>query len=189
MNISSQVTNAGAQTGNMDITLRFFDPKKSLTREFVRTGEGSFSEPAVINGDHFLCLDNSFSAFAKKHVYVDLVLRNSSNLADLESDYQDYFESEEWQKMRELDQEALDEYQMSLDEIKSLISVIKRNVNAAHRLQEYLMSNSLKKHHGVENILSRVDFGSFVRLSMILVTGLTQVVMVKGLFAISTSHR
>jgi hypothetical protein len=50
----------------------FFYSEHSKFQAFF---EGSYKEKAAAVGDFRICLDNSYSSFSKKHVFVDFAVR------------------------------------------------------------------------------------------------------------------
>jgi protein ERP2 len=166
----------------MDITARVLDPIRQTLETFLRQSEGTFSQEAAGEGDYSACFDNTYSTFSSKQVYVEFSVSDPAGLSANYDYDDDYIGSEELREMRALDEGNVDEFQMTVDEIKESLTKIRAHVYRAQHDQDLFSVMYAKDFNSVNNTLSRCNFWAVVQLTLVLLTGLLQVFMVKGLF-------
>jgi len=174
-----QVTGSSAATGNNDITVRLETPYPSFQQLYqdymVKSGEfvGNIEE----DGDYRICFDNRNSRWSDKTVWFEV------QVEDPEDDYDDdYIDTDEWDKMKELNEDTMSMFEMKVDDIKTMLHTIRLKINKIRHFF-FMHSGSMSKDtNQVDSNFERINFWSTVHLIMMLVVGVTQVVMVRNFF-------
>ena len=98
------MVNTDSQAGGYDISSRLLDPHgqtlSSAATESSVTGHHAAVAPA--DGDHVLCLDNTYSSFAGKTVYIDMSVEDPPS-DEYVYDYGDYIDETVMEDMRKQD--------------------------------------------------------------------------------------
>ncbi|KAL4225142.1 Transmembrane emp24 domain-containing protein 1 [Mactra antiquata] len=121
-------------------------------------------------GDMKVCLDNTFSHFATKLVFFELI-------SDEEDD--DDVDNESWDGAAEELQELVD---MTLDDFKTMLDTMGQNLDKSRNLQTVLKMYEARDRNVVEMNFDRVNLFSGLQLAIMLIVGLVQVFMIRSLF-------
>lgn len=117
---------------------------------------------------------------------MELTVEDSGGEDDEEYTYEDdeYITDEQMQEMRQADQHAQDqdEFHMTVKEIKAKIHVIRERVSKIRSEQDSVYVNYSRDFNLSSSLESLVGFWSLIQMAMVLLTGILQVVVVKGLF-------
>jgi len=174
-----QVTGSSAATGNNDITVRLETPYPSFQQLYqdymVKSGE--FTGNVEEDGDYRICFDNRNSRWSDKTVWFEV------QVEDPEDDYDDdYIDTDEWDKMKELNEDTMSMFEMKVDDIKTMLHTIRLKINKIRHFF-FMHSGSMSKDtNQVDSNFERINFWSTVHLIMMIVVGVTQVVMVRNFF-------
>jgi len=89
---------------------------------------------------------------------------------------------DEWDKMKELNEDTMSMFEMKVDDIKTMLHTIRLKINKIRHFF-FMHSGSMSKDtNQVDSNFERINFWSTVHLIMMLVVGVTQVVMVRNFF-------
>jgi len=174
-----QVTESTGAEGINDITCRLSSPKPEakLVYEAVKESEGSHNEEAHMDGDYEICFDNRMSTWAEKVVWFEVTVH------DPEDDYyDDYIESEEWNEIKDRNEDTENLYDMASNDLKNYIHTIRLSMGKIKHYQFMQGADMSRDHHNVLRMTERLDLWSFMHLSIMLVIGFTQIYMVRQLF-------
>ena len=139
------------------------------------------------DGDYRICFDNRNSRWSDKTVWFEV------QVEDPEDDYDDdYIDTEEWDKMKELNEDTMSMFEMKVDDIKTMLHTIRLKINKIRHFF-FMHSGSMSKvpreaidapfnlliryqdTNQVDSNFERINFWSTVHLIMMLVVGVTQV--------------
>lgn len=179
LDISYQVTSSSHATGKNDITVRLYTPAPhNLLYERLMDSDGSYNMELQQFGDYKLCLDNQVSTWSDKIVWFEV------SLDDPEDDYEDddYLDDDDWDKIRENDEDTVTVYEMKVEDIKTKVHDVRIHLGKMRHFQFMLGAQSSKDSKQMEANLSRLNFWSLVHMSMMIIVGVIQVIMVRQLF-------
>jgi len=203
VDVEYQVTNTKSvyTSGDLKISGRVFDPRGVQIASDDSSDYGSHSFTAQYDGDYKICLDNRYVSAGDKTVYLEIEVsekappRNVDNLPNGEEgeledddvynydyDEDEYIEEDEMKNMREQDKELVKTFDLSVKEIKHVLQELRQHVGKAQHYQSLMNSMKAKDFHHLTHSLSRVNMWSFVHVTVLIFTGLTQVYVVRSLF-------
>jgi len=188
---------------DMNINMQVFDPAGTVLKSAIN---GQFENyrfnAAATEGDHKVCF---FSYHGHKNVYVRVSVSTPSGaspegdglMTTTPWDVYDYFYDEDrdfnadvLQAMRKRDQdEVASQFDTTVKVIKESLQTIRGNLQMSSSLQGLLMSTLTKDMFLMINNHSKVNFWSLVYISVLVMTGLLQVFMIKRLFDDQTPHK
>merc|ERR1712226_1379298 len=104
---------------------------------------------------------------------------------DPEDDYDedDYFDAEDWDKIKENDEDTQSLYEMKFDDIKNSVHDVRIHLGKMRHFQFMLGAQSSKDSRQMEGNLSRLNFWSLVHMTIMILVGVIQVIMVRQLFS------
>ncbi|XP_045176412.2 transmembrane emp24 domain-containing protein 5-like [Mercenaria mercenaria] len=124
-------------------------------------------------GDMKVCLDNTFSHFANKIVFFELISDDEVNLGDEDEKEPD------WDSAKEEIRELMD---MTIEDLKDMLDKMGQNLDKSRNLQTVLKMYEARDRNIVESNFDRVNFFSCVQLAIMLSVGLVQVFLIRSLF-------
>jgi len=180
MDLEYQVIGSSAATGQNDITVKVQSPHPSFQtlyyEEMVR--QGSFNEELSEDGDFRICLDNTKSRWSDKTVWFEV------QLEDPNDDYDDdYMDDEDWERIKAVDDDTENQFDMKVEEIQNTIHSVRIRVNKIRHGWFLLGAHMSKDTNQVMANLDRINFWSAVNVILMVIVGVTQVMMVKSFFA------
>ena len=106
-------------------------------------------------------------------------------------DEDDFIPADQMLEMRKSDQDAedKDEFHMTVKEIKAKLHGIRDRVHKIRSAQDSVHLSHSRDLHQADNLRSLIGFWSLVQMAMVVVTGLLQIAVVKGLFQEETTQR
>ncbi|XP_060562614.1 transmembrane emp24 domain-containing protein 1-like [Ruditapes philippinarum] len=123
-------------------------------------------------GDMKVCLDNTFSHFASKIVFFELISDDEDQVGDGD-------EAADWDGAKDEIHELMD---MTIEELKSMLDKMGQNLDKSRNLQTVLKMFEARDRNIVESNFDRVNFLSCVQLFIMLSVGLVQVFLIRSLF-------
>ena len=181
LDVDFQVLKSDSKTVTRpDVTVRIISPDHSVIETFELATEGNHRSPLADDGDYAVCVDNKHSTFASKMVYAEIGLEN-----DLAFDYynyegDEYIAEDDFEEMRKADFET--EYDISVKEIKEKLKLIRHNVGTLKTAQNVFEAHQRRDYNNALDVADRCDLWALIHLGLILITGIFQVIVVKGLF-------
>ncbi|CAG0885368.1 unnamed protein product [Darwinula stevensoni] len=130
-------------------------------------------QEVTTEGDYGLCLDNSFSRFNAKVVYLEVILED-----DDDDDSQDKDSPFSIPGLKE----ELEEYQVTIAEIQATMNRVKTHLARVRHMQDQLRAFEARDRNVVEANFSRVNSLSLIHVCGLIFSALLQVVMLKSLF-------
>lgn len=172
IDIEYQVIDGGH--GDLDITFHLVDPNGRILVADYKKSENNHQADATVDGPYRFCFDNTFSSYNTKTVFFELIVEG-----------RDDDDAVEYAGVR-----PEDVYDVTVDEVQAVVSNVRINLNKVRQVQELLKSTEARDRNIAEENYFKVNTFSLVQLCVMLLVGLMQVVMVKGLFDdTSTVHR
>lgn len=174
------------QHGDLDISLDVTDPIGTKIITDYKKPQNSIIKDLVLDGAYEFCLDNSFSTFNSKMVFIYVMLEGR------EDDAQEAVvtvvdnEGNEIKQIETLNWEGIDEngqlYYVEVQAIaNSLTRTLKSVVKARHMLDMHGASRSRDSYLAFEGIFV-VDLWSGFQITVMFIVGMVQVFMIKKLF-------
>ncbi|XP_050410010.1 transmembrane emp24 domain-containing protein 5 [Patella vulgata] len=155
--------------GDLDVDFSIITPTGQKIVHDLRKTENVHKVGVKIPGAYRFCIDNTFSRFTNKVVFFEI-------LTDDDDDEED---DNDWQ----LEKDEVEEYiDMTIDDLKKLVSTVKTNLEKSSQLQNILRVYEARDRNIQENNFHRVNFMSGVQLFIMISVGLTQVLMIRNLF-------
>merc|ERR1712038_980503 len=102
--------------------------------------------------------------------------------AHMDDYYDDYIESEEWNEIKDRNEDTENLYDMASNDLKNYIHTIRLSMGKIKHYQFMQGADMSRDHHNVLRMTERLDLWSFMHLSIMLVIGFTQIYMVRQLF-------
>ena len=91
------------------------------------------------DGDYRICFDNRNSRWSDKTVWFEV------QVEDPEDDYDDdYIDTDEWDKMKELNEDTMSMFEMKVDDIKTMLHTIRLKINKIRHFF-FMHSGSMSK--------------------------------------------
>lgn len=172
--VDFQVVNSPGATGNLDIDVQIMDAQKNEEYDVEREEEGNHEFTTRSQGDIEICLDNSYSVFADKTVYLEM------DITDVSDDYYDDYMDEEFMKeMREMDRR---ENHFTIEDVQEGLHGIRSYIRDISHFQARLIASHSQDLHMAEKNRDTISMWSMIHVCFLIVIGFVQVVMVKSLF-------
>lgn len=175
LEVSIQVVSVSSATGNLDINLHLISPSKTRIHTSQMISHTKYTHKTEERGDYQVCLDNSYSSFTAKNVFVDFQV-----IDEIDDYYEDYLDDDELKQMRGMDR---DEFHHTLEEFQESLHTIRAYIRDISHLQASLMAAHSQDLHMVIKNGEKITLWSSIHLSFLVVIGLIQVGMVKSLFS------
>lgn len=182
LSVEYQVTSSSVATGKNDITVRVQAPPPALTPLYEGSlqTEGSWNGEAEENGDYKVCFDNRASSWSDKIVWFEINVEDPED--DYDEDDDEYFDADDWDKMKENNEDTMSLFEMKIEDIKTAIHDVRINVGKMRHFQ-FMRGGAMSKDvHQVEANLTRLNFWSLLYIFLMVVVGVTQVYTVRQLF-------
>lgn len=155
--------------GDLDITFHLVDPTGRILVADFKKSENNHRADVKMSGDYKFCFDNSFSSYNSKTVFFEFVV---------EAENEGEWDSEENFEFNN----AIEPYDLKIDDVQEVVNSIRANMNKARHLQELIKSNEARDRNVAEENFFMVNTYSMLQLILMIVVGLIQVFMVKSLF-------
>lgn len=180
MDLEYQVIGSSSATGQNDITVKVQTPHPSfqtLHHEHM-VKQGNFNDELHQDGDYRICLDNRQSSWSDKTVWFEV------QLEDPNDDYDDdYMEDDEWEQIKAVGDDTEKLFDMKVEEIQNTIHSVRLRVNKIRHGWFLLGAHMSKDTNQVIANLEKINFWSAVNIVMMIIVGISQVMMVRNLFA------
>lgn len=154
----------------MDVDFSIFTPEEVGIVFESRRSDGVHVVESTEAGDYKICFDNSFSRFAEKTVFFEIIIEGQGG--DVGGD-------DEWAGLDEPDGSLL-EYK--LEDIRESMDSLHRRLERSRQMQTVLRAFEARDRNLLEDNLWRVSFWSCASVLVMLCVALTQVYTVRKLF-------
>ncbi|XP_041365221.1 transmembrane emp24 domain-containing protein 1-like [Gigantopelta aegis] len=163
--------------GDLDINFYVHSPNHVVLAADSRKTENVVKVEANMIGDYKFCLDNRFSRFSKKLVFFELTTTSGDDDDDDDDD--------DWEPNKD---ELVELVDMKIEDFKNIIASVKVNLEKSVQLQNLVKMFEARDRNIQENNFERVNLWSCVFLVVMMLVGLTQVIMIRHLFANKASQ-
>ncbi|XP_076034468.1 transmembrane emp24 domain-containing protein 1-like [Oratosquilla oratoria] len=171
LDVEYQVIDGGQ--GDLDIDFSVTKPKGGVIIQDFRKPEGSHRHTADEEGDYRICWDNTFSRFNSKTIFFGIMIENDNDDDDDEGLWDEGFENSIT---------AEEVYEMKVDDIKDAMDRIRGHLTKSRFMQDQLRAYEARDRNVAESNYTRVNTWSLVNISVMIVTGLIQVMLLRSLF-------
>lgn len=127
-----------------------------------------FREIVKEEGEYMICVDNMMSSFNSKTVFVEIYM-----YPDEDDVIDDDFDN--------LDKDAEEEFDGRIEEFKKIINKLHIDLTKVRQIQEMLRASEARDRNLAERNFSRVNNWSAIHLTIMILTGITQVLLLRGL--------
>ena len=104
------------------------------SRRYIHTLKCRFVGNIEEDGDYRICFDNRNSRWSDKTVSFEI------QVEDPEDDYDDeYIDTDEWDHMKELNEDTMSMFEMKVDDIKTMLHTIRLKIN---RIRHFFFMHS-----------------------------------------------
>jgi len=157
--------------GDLDVNFILHGPNGRVIITEHRKQDGLHKISAKEAGIYMLCLDNTFSRFAKKSVFLEVLTEEPDP---------------EWKKGEDelFAQYEIDEgqYEIKLEDIRNAANRMKKNLDKSRQMQKQLRNYETKDRSRQEDNFTRVNTWSVIQLAVMMTVGFIQVIMIRSLF-------
>lgn len=179
------------QHGDLDISLEVTDPSGAKIITDYKKPQNVIIKELVIAGDYEFCLDNSFSSFNSKMVFIYVLVEAQDSVEEAIVTVVDN-EGQEVKQVESLHWQGVDEngvsYYVQIEAIAdSLTRTLKKVVKARHMLDLYGATKSRDSYLAFKEIFV-VDLWSGFQITVMFLVGMLQVFMIKKLFRRQSSY-
>jgi len=182
--VEFQVTDVSSTSGNLDILCRLFSPYPKSDVLYQSKVEKEASFDIDINdeheeGDYRLCFSNHMSTWSDKTVWFEIKVTEGDDYYDYHDDYIDD-EDMEQMKSRNADEASL--FEMTVEEIKTSLHKVRTAMGKTRHFQLMYGASMNQDSHQVANNNDKINVWSTIHLTIILLVGFVQVLMIRQLF-------
>ncbi|XP_060068185.1 transmembrane emp24 domain-containing protein 1-like [Ylistrum balloti] len=156
--------------GDLDVTFSVQAPNGRVLLSDVQKSDAVHKVEAEVAGDYKICFDNTFSHFNPKVVYFELV-------SDDDDDEDD--DDKDWNFAKEELSGLID---MTILDFKRKIETMKDHLDKSAQIQHFLKNYEARDRNTAEANFQRVNWFSGVQVFIMVSVGLTQVLLIRGLF-------
>ncbi|XP_069132418.1 transmembrane emp24 domain-containing protein 1-like [Argopecten irradians] len=157
--------------GDLDISFYIQAPSGQVLISDVQKSDAVHKVDAAAAGDYKFCFDNTFSHFNAKVVYFEIV-------SDDEDD-EDDDDDKDWNFAKEELSGLID---MTIQDFKTKIETMKDNLDKSAQIQHVLKNYEARDRNTAEANFQRVNWFSGIQVFIMVSVGLTQVLLIRGLF-------
>ncbi|XP_062609662.1 transmembrane emp24 domain-containing protein 1-like [Saccostrea cucullata] len=158
--------------GDLDINFMVTSPHGRIMVSELQKSDAVHKLDATEIGVYKVCFDNSFSHFARKLVFFEIMAGDDDE--DEEDDLK-----KDWKAAQEELSSIVD---MTLEDFKRLLDNVNNNLDKASSDQQVLRNYEARDRNQQENNFQRVNFFSGVQVFIMLSVALTQVLLIRSLF-------
>ncbi|XP_033751212.1 transmembrane emp24 domain-containing protein 1-like [Pecten maximus] len=157
--------------GDLDISFYVQAPNGQVLLSDVQKSDAVHKVDAGVAGDYKICFDNTFSHFNAKVVYFELISD------DEEEDDDD--DDKDWNFAKEELSGLID---MTIQDFKKKMETMKDNLDKSAQIQHILKNYEARDRNTAEASFQRVNWFSGIQVFIMVSVGLTQVLLIRGLF-------
>ncbi|XP_068213799.1 transmembrane emp24 domain-containing protein 1-like [Palaemon carinicauda] len=169
LEIEYQVIDGGQ--GEIDINFYIASPYGTILIQDLRKPEGTHRTTMSEEGDYKICWDNTFSHFNSKTVFFGVIIESDDEDDDLWDD-------------GGIDSSVTAEeiYEMKIEDIKDAMNRIRGHLTKSRIMQDQLRAYEARDRNIAENNYTKVNSWSMINISVMIITGIIQVVLLRSLF-------
>lgn len=154
--------------GDLDITFHLVDSNGRILKADFKKSENSHRIEATVDGDYRFCFDNTFSSFNAKTVFFELIIEGDDS---------------EWSDTDKIEGIGAEEvYELTVQEIHDVITRVRNTLSKARHFQDVLKSMEARDRNVAEENYFKVNTFSLFQITIMVVVGIIQVIMVRSLF-------
>lgn len=168
LEVEYQVIDGGQ--GEIDINFYVASPHGAILLQDLRKPEATHRTLMSEEGDYKICWDNTFSHFNSKTVFFGVMIENDDEDDDL------------WDDGLEASVTAEEIYEMKIEDIKDAMDRIRGHLTKSRIMQDQLRAYEARDRNIAENNYTKVNSWSMINISVMIVTGFIQVVLLRSLF-------
>lgn len=168
LDVEYQVIDGGQ--GELDINFYVAGPLGQVLVQDLRRGEGSHRTTMSEEADYRICWDNTFSHFNSKTVFFGVMIESDEDDDDL------------WDLGPETSVTAEEVYEMKIEDIKVAMDRIRGHLTKSRFMQDQLRAYEARDRNIAESNYSKVNTWSLINISVMMVTGIVQVILLRSLF-------
>lgn len=150
------------------VDFRVISPSGQAVIAVIQKPRYVFRELVKEEGEYVICVDNTMSSYNSKTVFLELYMYPEED--DIIDDDFD-----------KLDKDAEEEFDGRIEEFKKSISRLHSNLQQLRQIQEMLRAFEARDRNLAERNFNRVNNWSFCHVTIMILTGILQVVMLRGL--------
>jgi len=168
IDIEYQVIDGGQ--GELDINFHIANPVGTILVQDFRKADGTHRTTMTEAGDYRLCFDNTFSSFNTKTVFFGIMIDNDDEDDDL------------WDDGLDAGVTADEIYEMKIEDIKDAMDRIRGHLSKSRFMQDQLRAFEARDRNVAENNYNKVGNWSMINVTVMVITGIIQVVLLRSLF-------
>ncbi|KAK8740856.1 hypothetical protein OTU49_002731 [Cherax quadricarinatus] len=169
LDVEYQVIDGGQ--GELDINFYIAGPLGQVLVQDLRNADGSHRTTMSEEADYRICWDNTFSHFNSKTVFFGVMIENEDDDDD-----------DLWDAGLEASVTAEEIYEMKIEDMKDAMDRIRGHLTKSRFMQDQLRAYEARDRNVAENNYSKVNMWSLINISVMLVTGIIQVILLRSLF-------
>ncbi|OWF50717.1 transmembrane emp24 domain-containing protein 1-like [Mizuhopecten yessoensis] len=156
--------------GDLDVSFYVQAPDGRVMVSDVQKSDAVHKIDAEVAGDYKMCFDNTFSHFNTKVIYFELVSDDDEDDGDDDKDWN--FAKEELSGLID----------MTIQDFKQKMETMKDHLDKSAQIQHFLKNYEARDRNTQENNFQRVNWLSGIQVFVMVSVGLTQVLLIRGLF-------
>ncbi|XP_040573662.1 transmembrane emp24 domain-containing protein 1 [Lepeophtheirus salmonis] len=170
--IDYQVVDGGSRN-ELDINFRIYRPNNGmiLVSDFKKS-DNAHRTSVDLSGDYKICFDNAYSRFANKIVFFELII---------DGEDEDEEDGEEVPEDNSL-LKNMEEEDIQVSKIDKALKIMKEHMTRSRQFQDLIKASEYRDRSVAEHNFENVNFWSLVHLSIMIVSGICQVILVRSLF-------
>ncbi|CAG9838813.1 unnamed protein product [Diabrotica balteata] len=154
--------------GDLDINFNLVHPNGRILLTDFKKSENTHRIDVVEEGDYRFCFDNSFSSYNTKTVFFELIVEGDDN--------------GEWSSENMKFNTEDEDFEVKISDVQKIVSTVRIHLTKIRYLQELIKSTEARDRNVAEENFFKVNTYSMVQLSLMIIVGFIQVVMVRSLF-------
>lgn len=167
LDIEYQVIDGGQ--GELDINFYMAGRTGEVVLQDLRRSEGNHRTTISEEGDYQICWDNTFSHFNTKTVFFGITIESDDD-------------NDLWDDGLDETITAEEIYEMKIEDIKEAMGRIRAHLTKSRFMQDQLRAYEARDRNLAENNCTKVTSWSMVNITVMVVTGLIQVILLRSLF-------
>jgi len=172
-NMDAEIDYQVIDGGDMDINVMVLGPDTRVYQNDQRKTENTIKFKTYSKGDYQFCFDNQFSTFSNKIVYFEVFIEDGI-------DDEDEFDQN---KMTFDGENIADQLDMTVQDFTGIMDRTKKNLERSVQVQTLIRIHEAKDRNTQEANFWRVNNFSVFQLGVMMCVALTQVVVIRKLFA------
>ena len=161
----------GGQRNELEIDFRIFNPSGVPIVADFRKSDNAHRSTVDADGDYKICFDNSMSRFSPKIVFFEIIIENEDD-----ANY------DEFGDISFSEDVAVENYDVQVTDIEEALKSIKERISRSRHFQDQLRAVEYRDRSMAEHNFENVNFWSVCHMTIMIIAGLCQVILVRSLF-------